>query len=128
MTFPRTPRSILRALLNGGLAAFFLTGSIVNLFPPDSIRQDYARWGYPDWFHHVTAGMEFLTAVLLAFPRTRALGRATGALVMLAALATLLVSAEYGHAVGPSTVLIALMASRHLDGQERAARWEGRAF
>lgn len=128
MRIPRTPRSLLRLLLNGGLVAFFLAGGIVNIVPPDAVRSDYERWGYPDWFHYVTGSIEILSAGLLALPRSRELGRATGATVMLAALGTLLLHVDYAHAAGPAIILTALAASRHLDGKALEARWEGRVF
>ncbi len=128
MLIPFLPRSLLRTLLNGGLVAFFVFGGVVNLFPPDAIRHDYARWGYPDWFHRVTGGLELLSAALLAMPRSRAIGRACAAAVMLGALATLLAHGEYGHAVAPAIILLTLMTSQHLDAKAREARWEGRAF
>ncbi|MBR0653138.1 DoxX family protein [Roseomonas terrae] len=128
MTPSRSPRSLLRFALNGLLAVFFLVGGTLNLFPPDAIRQDYARWGYPAWFHLVTGTLELLASGLIAMPRTRELGRAIAAVVMLGALTTLLVFADYGHAMAPAIVLAALLASQYLDGKARAAHWEGRAF
>ncbi len=128
MTIPRTPLSLLRALLTGGLIAFFIVGGIVNIIEPESVRADYARWGYPDWFHDLTGAIEILTAALLASPRTRDLGRVSGAFVMLAALASLLAFREFPHAVAPALVLTALTLGQYLDSKEREARWEGRSF
>jgi uncharacterized membrane protein YphA (DoxX/SURF4 family) len=128
MTLSRSPRSLLRLALNGLLVLFFLVGGAMNLLPPEAIRRDYASWGYPDGFHLVTGRLEMLAAVLLAAPRSRAYGRAVAAVVMLAALATLLVFAEHGRAAMPVIVLGALLVSHDLDVRERAARWEGRVF
>lgn len=128
MILSRSPRSLLRIALSGLLAAFFLVGGTMNLFPPEAVRRDYARWGYPDGFHYVTGGLELLAAALLALPRSRGFGRAIATMVMLAALTTLLVFAEYGHAAGPAIVLAALLTSQYLDGKAREAQWEGRAF
>src|SRR5882762_10174699 len=67
------------------LAAFFVVGSLSNIFAPGSIYEEYLRWGYPHWFHFVTGSLELTTAVLLAQARTRLWGSALGCTVMLAA-------------------------------------------
>jgi uncharacterized membrane protein len=83
------------------LAAFFVVGSLSNILAPGSIYEEYLRWGYPPWFHVVTGSLELTTAVLLAQARTRLWGAALGCAVMLAALATVTLHGEYGHAVPP---------------------------
>ena len=86
------------------LAAFFVAGSLGNIFAPGSVYEEYLRWGYPHWFHFVTGSLELTTAVLLAQARTRLWGSAIGCTVMLAALATVTLHGEYGHAVAPLIV------------------------
>ena len=86
------------------LAAFFVVGSLSNIFALGSIYEEYLRWGYPHWFHFVTGSLELTTAVLLAQARTRLWGAALGCTVMLAALATVTLHGEYGHAVAPLVV------------------------
>jgi hypothetical protein len=86
------------------LAAFFVVGSLSNIFAPGSIYEEYLRWGYPPWFHFVTGSLELTTAVLLAQARTRLWGSALGCTVMLAALATVTLHGEYGHGVPPLIV------------------------
>ena len=86
------------------LAAFFVVGSLSNIFAPGSIYEEYLRWGYPHWFHFVTGSLELTTAVLLAQARTRLWGSALGCTVMLAALATVTFHGEYGHGVPPLIV------------------------
>jgi DoxX-like family len=86
------------------LAAFFVAGSLSNIFAPGSIYEEYLRWGYPHWFHFVTGSLELTTAVLLAQARTRPWGSALGCTVMLAALATVTLHGEYGHGVPPLIV------------------------
>ena len=86
------------------LAAFFVVGSLSNIFAPGSIYEEYLRWGYPHWFHFVTGSLELTTAVLLAQARTRLWGAALGCTVMLAALATVTLHGEYGHGVPPLIV------------------------
>lgn len=102
----RTPWTKLAAW---ALAAFFLTGVAVNLRPPPPILQDYARWGYPSWFHYVTGVLELATAVLLVTARTRLYGAVLGALVMGAALLTVILHGEFAHATAPGAVLAGLL-------------------
>ena len=83
------------------LAAFFVVGSLSNIFAPGSVYEEYLRWGYPHWFHFVTGSLELATAVLLARAQTRLWGSALGCTVMLAALATVTLHGEYGHGVPP---------------------------
>ncbi|GAB2543039.1 DoxX family protein [Rhodanobacter koreensis] len=83
------------------LAAFFVVGSLSNIFAPGSIYEEYLRWGYPRWFHFVTGSLELTTAILLFRAPTRVLGAALGFAVMLAAFATVIVHGEYGHAIPP---------------------------
>ncbi len=83
------------------LAAFFVVGSLINIFAPAPIYEEYLRWGYPYWFHFVTGSLELTTAVLLAQARTRLWGAALGCTVMLVALATVTLHGEYGHGVPP---------------------------
>lgn len=88
------------------LAASFIVGTVINCFTSESVRKDYARWGYPDWFHYVTAALELTVAVLLLFPASRPLGAALGTAVMAAAAGTTLIHREYARAIAPSVVLI----------------------
>uniref|UniRef100_UPI003B528FB8 DoxX family protein n=1 Tax=Roseovarius indicus TaxID=540747 RepID=UPI003B528FB8 len=95
-----------RHIYAGLLAAFFVIGGTLNIFASDAILADYERWGYPDWFHYVTGGLEWLTAVLIASPTARQFGNLLGCGVMAAAAATVLLHGETGHAVPPLTVFV----------------------
>lgn len=102
------------------VAAFFLVGAIGNAFPSEGIAADYARWGYPDWFHYVTALLELAAALLLAYRPTRLAGAGVGSLVMLAAAATTLFHGEASHAIAPLvvlglTVLVGVLERRRSD-------------
>ena len=72
-----------------GTCAFFVVGSLSNIFAPPSIYEEYLRWGYPRWFHFVTGSLELTTAVLLVRAQTRLRG------------ATVTLHGEYGHGVAP---------------------------
>jgi hypothetical protein len=92
-------------LATWALAAFFVAGGLGNIIAPPSIVADYARWGYPDWFHYVTGSLELATAILLFRPRTLRAGLVLGAFPMAAALVTLLLHREFGHMVAPALVM-----------------------
>lgn len=93
-----------RQVLALALAAFFVVGSLSNIFAPPPIYEEYLRWGYPHWFHLVTGSLELTTAALLAWAPTRLWGAALGCTVMLAALTTVTLHGEYGHGVAPFAV------------------------
>jgi len=61
---------MVKRLLAWLLAAFFCFGAWSNVYPSEAIIGNYSRWGYPDWFHYVTAAMELTVAVLLIAART----------------------------------------------------------
>jgi DoxX-like family len=99
------------------LAAFFVVGSLSNIFASPSIYAEYLQWGYPRWFHFVTGTLELTTAVLLARTQTRLWGAALGTTVMLAALATVTLHGEYEHGIAPLvaaalSILVGLIAWR----------------
>jgi hypothetical protein len=95
-------------LLAWALAAFFTLGAVINVLAPASIAAEYRRWGYPDWFHFVTGGLELATAALLAVTATRLFGAGLGAAIMVAAAGTVVVHREYVRAAMPALVLILL--------------------
>jgi hypothetical protein len=101
-----------RQILAWAVSAFFVLGGAMNIAAPASIVADYARWGYPPWFHYVTGALELLCAGLLLPRKMRAAGAILGALVMGSAVLTLAVHGEWTHAVLPAAVLIALAATR----------------
>jgi len=88
------------------LAAFFLFGAWSNANASEAILQNYGRWGYPAWFHYMTAVLELATAGLLVFQRTRFFGAALGALVMLAAGGTVSLNDGIDHAIPAFVVLV----------------------
>lgn len=103
------------------LAAFFVVGALSNIFAPGSIYQEYLKWGYPSWFHFVTGTLELTAAVLLLRAPSRLLGVALGCTVMLAALATVIVHGEYGHAIPPLVVATLLLVVGWISWRKRMA-------
>jgi len=114
-----TLRSVFATGLAFLLAAFFVFGAYGNLLLSPQNAASYARWGYPDWFHYITATLELAAAALLINPPTRKTGAAIGALVMGAASLTMLFYAEYDHAIAPLIVLTVSLLVLFLSGLAR---------
>lgn len=53
-----TIRSVFTTGLAFLLAAFFVFGAYGNFLLSPQNAASYARWGYPDWFHCITATLE----------------------------------------------------------------------
>jgi uncharacterized membrane protein YoaT (DUF817 family) len=94
--------------LTPALAAFFVVGFVINTFMVKLVGPEYHRWGYPDWFHFVSGGLEFFVALLLPAMATRLFGVALGSAIMLAAIATV-VWRRYRRAAPPLGVFILLV-------------------
>ncbi|RUL62020.1 DoxX family protein [Dyella dinghuensis] len=110
-----------RQVLPLALAAFFVVGSLSNIFAPGSIYEEYLKWGYPRWFHFVTGSLELTAAMLLFRIPTRLLGSALGCAVMLAALATVIIHGEYVHAVPPLLAAALSLAVGWISWRKRMA-------
>jgi hypothetical protein len=94
-----------KGLLVWLLAGFFLIGALGNIFASGEISADYARWGYPDWFHYLTGLLELSCAILLVAKPLRFWGALLSVAVMLAAAGTVALHGEYAHAIAPAVVL-----------------------
>lgn len=99
-----------RALLTWGLVAFFVFSGLLNIFAPTPLIEDYLRWGYPGWFHYSTGSLELLSAFLQGRRATSKAGVVLGALILGAAVITLLIYHEWLHATFPLLIFLALAA------------------
>jgi uncharacterized membrane protein YphA (DoxX/SURF4 family) len=72
----------------------------VNFAGPSSVRESFERWGYPAGFHRVTGGLEIAAGLLLLIPATSRVGAIGSAIILLAAVATLIRYREWGHLPG----------------------------
>jgi hypothetical protein len=90
------------------LAFAFAGAGFFNAIGGASVRASFVRWGYPAWWNFVAAALEILSAALIVLPQTRIWGLALGALVLIAAIATLLWRQEYKE-LPPGVVLVALI-------------------
>lgn len=95
-------------ILSWLMIGFFTIGAIINWFQPPNIKADYSRWGYPAWFHYITAILELMTAILIFFEPTHFIGLSLGLVVMFSALATLIRHKEYKHTIIPLIILMVL--------------------
>ena len=90
------------------LVAGFFGAGLFNAIGTAATRSDFARWGYPRWWNHFTGGLEMLSAILIALQVSRLIGLALGALVVAAAILTILRHREFPHLV-PLGVFVALI-------------------
>jgi uncharacterized membrane protein YphA (DoxX/SURF4 family) len=90
------------------LAIVFAGSATANFIGPKPLRDAFARWGYPSYWHLVTGALELAAAVLLAIPQTRLLGVVLGAAITLAAFATVTWHREYAHTPPSIALLTAL--------------------
>jgi hypothetical protein len=90
------------------VAAFFGAG-VFNAISRPKTQSDFARWGYPRWWSVVTGGIEIISAGLIAFPASRVVGLALGAVIIAAAVLTVLRHREFSH-LAPLSVFVVLIA------------------
>lgn len=90
------------------VAAFFGAG-LFNAIGATATQDSFVRWGYPRWWRHFTGGLEMATAVLIALPASRTIGLLFGAIIIGAALVTVLRHREFSH-VAPLSLFVALLA------------------
>ena len=91
------------------LVAGFFGAGLFNAIGTSGTRSDYARWGYPPWWGVPTGGLEIMSAVLIALPASRMIGLALGAIIIAAAVLTVLRHRDFTH-LAPLSVFVALIA------------------
>lgn len=92
------------------LVAGFSGAGIFNAIGTPATQAGFARWGYPRGWARVTGGLEMLSAILIAVPVSRGVGMALGALIIAAAILTVLRHREFAHLV-PLGVFGAVIAA-----------------
>ena len=90
------------------VAAFFSAGVFSAIGTP-ATKNSFVRWGYPQWWCRVTGGLEMVVAVLVALPGSRETGLILGAVIVAAAVLTVLRHRDFPHLV-PLSVFVALIA------------------
>ena len=89
------------------LVAAFLGAGLFNALGRRATQDDFARWGYPRWWCRVAGGLEIASAALIAVSREA--GLVLGAVIIVAAVSTILRHREFSHLV-PLSVFVALLA------------------
>jgi hypothetical protein len=90
------------------LVAGFLGAGLLNAIGTPATQRDFARWGYPNWWGRFTGALEMMSAVLIALPVSRGVGLALGALIIAAAVLTVLRHRDFTHLV-PLGVFVAVI-------------------
>jgi DoxX-like family len=91
------------------LVAGFFGAGLFNAIGTPRTQGDFARWGYPHWWSFFTGGLEIISAVLIALPAGRIVGLALGAVIIAAAVMTVLRHRDLSHLV-PLSVFVVLIA------------------
>lgn len=84
-------------IMIGLVVAAFLGAGVFNAIGTAATNRDFARWGYPDWWNMVTGGIEIICAGLIALPLTRVAGLALAAVIIVAAVGTVLRYRDFSH-------------------------------
>jgi uncharacterized membrane protein YphA (DoxX/SURF4 family) len=98
---------LIAAWLPIALGIVMIGAGAVNLVGPGSVRDSFARWGYPAGFHRVTGGLEATAGLLLLIPATSRAGAIGSVAILLAAMVTLIRHREWTHLPG-AVVLMAV--------------------
>jgi DoxX-like family len=91
------------------LVAGFFGAGLVNAISAPATRSSFVRWGYPQWWGRLTGALEMATAVLIALPGSRDAGLILGAMIIAAAVLTVLRHRDFSH-LAPLGAFVALLA------------------
>jgi len=99
---------MLQTLSSWLLVAAFFGAGLFNAIGTAATQRSFVRWGYPPWWCRVTGGLEIFIAGLIAVPVTRGAGLILGAIVVAAAILTVLRHREPSH-LAPLSLFMALL-------------------
>ena len=105
MTESRTKR-VAEWVLSGLLALMFLFAGGFKLSGAQTAIDNFAKWGYPDWFRVVTGVIEVTAAVLVLVPRMSFYGAALMVATMVGAVLTHATHAETRNIPVPLLLLV----------------------
>jgi hypothetical protein len=104
---------MLHALSIWVLVAGLFGAGLFNAIGTTATQSSFVRWGYPPWWSRLTGGLEMASAVLIALPGSREAGLALGAVIVAAAVLTVLRHREFSH-LAPLSGFVALIALAQL--------------
>lgn len=99
------------------LGLVMLGAGAVNFAGPNTVRESFARWGYPSGFHRLTGGLEVAAGLLLLIPATSRAGAIVSLTIMLAAVTTLIRHRDWGHIPGALALTATAAAVVAIGGQ-----------
>jgi uncharacterized membrane protein YphA (DoxX/SURF4 family) len=99
--------NLITAWLPIALGVVMIGAGGVNLVGSGSIRQSFARWGYPAGFHRVTGGLEVAAGLLLLIPVAVRVGAAATLIILIAAVITVLRHRDWAHLPGAVALTVA---------------------
>jgi uncharacterized membrane protein YphA (DoxX/SURF4 family) len=106
-------------VLSGILAFMFLFAGGFKLSGAQTAIDNFAKWGYPDWFRIVTGLIEVTAAVLVLLPRTSFYGAALIVATMVGAVLTHVTHAETGNIPLPLLLFVLAAILAYLRWPER---------
>lgn len=92
-------------------AVLFAIAGVVNLAGLGAVKRDFARWGYPAWFHLLCGALELVCAVLIFGQQTRVLGLMLAGAILVAVLFTLVRNRESFRHLSPALIFSALIVA-----------------
>lgn len=70
------------------LALIFAGAGFPKVGSMDMVLTSFEKWGYPEWFHYIVGGLEFVGAILLLIPSTATLSALVLCGIMVGAFVT----------------------------------------
>ena len=98
------------------LGLVMIGAGAVNFVGPRSVRDSFARWGYPAGFHRATGSLEVIAGLLLLVPATWWAGAIGSVVILLAAAMTLIRCREWSHLPGAVVLMAAAVAALAIHG------------
>ncbi|WP_028222787.1 DoxX family protein [Paraburkholderia oxyphila] len=91
------------------LVVAFSAAGLFNAIGTRANRDNFVRWGYPHWWHRATGILEITCAALIALPAARGVGLILGAVIVAAAILTVLRYRDLSH-LAPLGVFLVMLA------------------